>query len=86
MNIIIVNNEVVKFENNSLSVHVARKMVKALTHAYMRALSITCAPYTPTQPSDRAWYISACQLVHDNLWQVEEGETIRNECIEKLRA
>ena len=83
---ITVNNQQLTFAPKSLTGRIARKMITALTHAYMRSLSISCAPYVPVEQTDRARYITACQLVHDNLFDITEGESVRNECLEKLRA
>lgn len=83
---IIVNNIALNFEVKSLSVRVALKLIRALNAAYMQSKSISCLPYQPTEQTDRARFITACQLVHDNLFDITEGQKIRNECIEKLKA
>lgn len=83
---IIINNQEFTFEPNALPARIARKLIYALNDAYMRSMSIACAPYQPVENTDRARYITACQLVHDNLFNVEESQEIRNACLERLRA
>lgn len=86
MNTLIINNEELIFPPNSLTGRVARKLITALNQAYMRSMSIACAPYQPIEQTDRARYITACQMVHDNLYDVTESQEVRNMCLEKLRA
>lgn len=86
MPVIYVNNEEFKFEPNSLNGSLARKLVHAINNAYMRALSISCAPYTPTDSTARSWYICTCQLIHDNVMDYADCADVRNECLYSLRA
>lgn len=81
-----INNIELKFQPKSLTGRVARKLITALNHAYMRSISIACAPYVPPEQTDRARYTTACQLVHDNVYDLTEAQSIRNMCIEKLQA
>lgn len=86
MNTLIINNQALTFPDFSLSGKVARKLINALNTAYMHSLSITCAPYAPTVQDDRHRYMTACQMVHDNVYDATECQSVRNECLEKLRA
>lgn len=83
---VFINNQELVFQPNSLTGRVARKLITALNTAYMRSFSIACAPYQATEQTDRARYITACQLVHDNVHDVTESQELRNMCLEKLRA
>lgn len=83
---ITINNQKLPFESNCLTGRIARKMIAALNTAYMRSMPIKCAPYMPVEQTDKARYITACQLVHDNLYDVTDGQEIRNICLERLRA
>lgn len=83
---VFINNQQLSFEPNSLTGRVAHKLITALNHAYMHSFSIVCTPYKPVENTDRARFITACQLVHDNLHDITECQGVRNLCIEKLRA
>lgn len=83
---IIINNMPITFEAKSLTIRIARKLLDALNLAYMHSMSIKCAPYAPIEQTDKARYITACQLVHDNLCDVTDGQDVRNICLERLRA
>lgn len=85
-NIIDINGTSLRFEANSLPTRQALKVIRALSHAYMKSLRITSSPYVPTEQTDAARYVTACQLVHDNLLLVEDSQEIRNECLLPLRA
>lgn len=83
---IICNNVLVEFYQGSLNIRAAVKLIRALNYAYEKSISITSYPYTPTDNTQRAAYVTACQLVHDNIADVTEGQAIRNECLLKLKA
>lgn len=83
---IFINNQALIFEHCSLTGRIARKLITALNTAYMHSLSIACAPYQPAENTDRARYMTACQMVHDNLYDVTEAQEVRNMCLEKLCA
>ena len=83
---ITINNQKLNFEEKSLTGRIARKIIHALNIAYMRSVSISCAPYVPTVQDEKHRYITACQLVHDNVWDITEGQSVRNGCLEKLEA
>lgn len=83
---VFINNEALTFAPFTLTGKIARKLIAALNQAYMQSLSISCAPYQPMTNTDRARYITACQMVHDNLHDVTEAQEVRNLCLERLRA
>jgi hypothetical protein len=75
---------VISFEPKSLPAYKAIRIIKAINKAYENCLAISCIPYRPTNeypPLYNELYVSACQLVHDNLYDITEGQRIRNECM-----
>ena len=84
--IVQVHNTLIPFVSKSLTLKDARGLIAAINLAYMHCLVIACKEALPATHSDAQCYVAACQLVHDNLADVTEGVTVRNDCLMKLKA
>lgn len=73
------------FYPRALSTYVALRMIKAITHAYMRSLPISSSYQPIEQTDDKAQYICASQLILDNMDDVYMSRAVKNECLYTLK-
>lgn len=72
------------FYPKALSTYMAIRMIKAITHAYMKSIPISSS-YLPIEQTDKARYICASQLILDNMDDVYMSRAVKNECLYTLK-